>query len=131
MSKGSTHIRSFVIGSFYAGYFYVFDRTVHLKGVGNVSALVFMSVLALIITIGTIKVYKNSAYHMPLKPLTLLAAFIIGMAIIYGFFGTMPGQENFLEQLAATKTLPPALQHPLEKFVRWGAQHSLIGAKQP
>lgn len=129
MARKSAHLRSLFIGVFYAAYFYVFDRTLHLKGVGNVSVLVFMSVVALIITIGTIKVHKDSAYYMPTKPFTLMIGFIAAMGVIYGFFGTMPGTDNFLEQLAAAKTLPPALQGPLEDFVRWGAQHSLIKAK--
>ncbi len=131
MGTAKAHLRSLSMGAFYGALVFVADRCIHLKGTVNIALLVVMSIMALIVVIGTIRVDPQSRYHIPLKPFSILAGFLLSLAVVYAFLGNMPGQRNFLQSLADAKTLPPAVQQPFDKYIEWSARHSLIGNGKP
>lgn len=126
MSPASAHFRCFVIGAFFAAYFYSFDRCINLKGPFSTPLLIVMSIIALMAFITIIKVPKDSRFHLPIKPLTLLAGFLSAGILVYAFFGHFPGKKNFIEQFAEGNHLPPALQIPLQKFLIFSNSHSVL-----
>lgn len=126
MSPASAHFRCFIIGAFFAAYFYSFDRCVNLQGPFSVPLLIVMTMIALVAFIAIIKVPRDSRFHLPLKPFTLLAGFLGAGIFIYAFFGHFPGKKNFIEQFAEGNHLPPALQMPLQKFLIFSSSHSAL-----
>lgn len=128
---GKAYLRSFAMGVFYGALVLVADRCFNLRGGIHVTLLVAMTIASLIIVISTIKVDPESRFHIPLKPLGILVGFLLGIAMFYAFLGNMPGHRNIVQQIAEKKSLPPALQSPLDQYVAWSAKHSLIGNGPP
>jgi heme A synthase len=126
-STSAAHLRSFLIGVFYAAFMLALDRNLHLKSGVNLGVMIVMSLLALLIVIGTIRVSEKSAYHLPMKPFTILAGFFAGALALYAFLGGMGGNRNFLQQLGAAGVFPPSVQKPFENYLAWSAAHSLTG----
>ncbi|MDI1229101.1 MAG: hypothetical protein PSY14_15575 [bacterium] len=131
MAMVKAHLRSLMMGVFYGALIFVADRCIHLKGTVNITLLVIMSIMAMLVVIGTIKVDPQSRFYIPLKPFSILAGLVLSIGLIYAFLGNMPGQRNFIQSLADAKTLPPAVQQPFDKYVEWSARHSLIGNGKP
>lgn len=131
MSATEARIRCILIGLFYGAYMLALDRCINLKGGANITVLVAMSIIAFIITIGTIKVPKESRHHMPMKPFAILSGFIISVAVLYAFFGAMAKGENFLRQVANAHLLPPAVQLRFEGYLDWSDRHALTGRAAP
>ncbi|MDF3023100.1 MAG: hypothetical protein K0R10_461 [Alphaproteobacteria bacterium] len=131
MGTAKAHLRSLSMGAFYGALVFVADRCIHLKGTLNITLLVIMSILSLLVVVGTFKVDPQSRFHIPLKPFSILLGFMLSIALVYAFLGNMPGQRNFIQTLADAKTLPPAMQKPFDKYVDWSARHSLIGNGKP
>ncbi len=125
------YLRSLGIGLFYAAYIYIVDRVIHVGGMGNGIIMLLMSIAALMIAIGTFTVRKDSQYSLPMKYPALLLGVIAGMIVIYAFFGTMTGRENFVQAFAASKVLPAMLQNPLNSYVDFGKVHSVPWLPQP
>lgn len=123
------YLRSFLIGAFYALFIFTLDRTVHLKGALNVSALMLLAITGLVITIGTIRVAPDSKYAMPTKIVALIPGFFVAVALLYAYCGNMATERNFVQELAAAKTLPAQLQKPLDQFVSFGKKHELFVSK--
>lgn len=123
------YVRSFLIGGFYGVFIFVLDRTVHLKGALNVSALVLMAIIGLVITIGTIRVAPDSKYAMPTKVIALIPGFFVVAALLYAYCGNMDTQKNFVQELAESKVMPAPLQKPLDEFVAFGRKHELFKSK--
>ncbi len=131
MGTAKAHLRSLSMGAFYGALVFVADRCIHLKGTVNIALLVVMSIMAILVVIGTIKVDPQSRFQIPLKPFSILVGFFLSLTVVYAFLGNMPGQRNLIQSLADAKTMPPAIQQPFDKYVEWSAGHSLIGNGKP
>lgn len=126
VNQGAARRRSFFIGLFYAAFLLAFDRCITLKSGMNTGVIIVMGIFALLIFIANIKVPVDSRFHLPMKPLSLLAGFFGGVLALYAFFGNMPGQQNLLQKIAGGDVLPPAVQRPFDSYIKWSAEYAVF-----
>ncbi len=60
MGTAKAHLRSLLMGVFYGTLVLVADRCIHFKGTVNIALLVVMSIMSLLVVIGTMKVDPQS-----------------------------------------------------------------------
>ncbi|MDE1153429.1 MAG: hypothetical protein PW788_12905 [Micavibrio sp.] len=126
-----SYLRSFGIGLFYALYIYTIDRVVHIGGVVNGIFALLFSLAATMIAVGTFKVHRESKYYLPMKYSALFVGVVVGVLLVYAFFGTMKGRDNFIQTIAAIPALPAPVHKVLDSYVAFGKAHCVPWPPQP